>query len=615
MVNLDNNHQKSFKENSRPKSIDKVSTESINIKEEQIKELKQILPHLFTEGKIDFDKFKEFFGDEKAKKEKYSLTWPGKQEAYKNIETTAKGTLIPNKDQSVNFDSTENIFIEGDNLEVLKLLQKSYFGKVKMIYIDPPYNTGKDFVYKDNYHNSIKTYLEQTKQHNNTNPETSGRYHSDWLTMMFPRLFMAKYLLRDDGVIFVSIDDSEVHNLRLIMNEIFGEENFIISFCHKHRASISNDKIVSPNHNHILLYARNFDAIFQERNQFGLDVDLDGFTYDDGDGRGKYKTVPVDGPGGSRKGNPYYEFLGVSNYFRFSKETMEEMYQDGLIVKRGNSLYQKYFLKDALKRRKTDNSWWDDGGLVSEATKKLNKLIGNDVFNNPKPVGLIQRMLKLSTYNKGECIILDFFAGSGTTAQSVLELNEDENFDLKFILVQFPELTLPNSVAYEKGYENIAEIGKERIRRVIHNMNESNKETLEMKNNDLGFKVFTLSKSNFKIWQDFEGEDADELIKQMKFFKNPLVENYSILNVIYECVIKEGFNLNSKINKLDIQNNNIFKVTDKASFFYICLDGKINDDTINKLELDNNSVLICLDDALDDTKKSNLSMQCHLKTL
>jgi len=232
----------------------------------------------------------------------------------------------------------------------LKLLQKSYYGKIKMIYIDPPYNTGKDFVYRDDFHDSLENYKRITGQVDgngkaiSTNTETSGRYHTDWLNMMYPRLRLARNLLKDDGVIFISIDDNEVHNLIKICDEVFGEANRIALICHKARASVSNDKIISNNHNIILFYAKNVNVIESIRKDIGLDPELNGFDLDDNDGRGAYRLVPVDGPGGAKKGNPYYEFMGVEGYFRFSKETMQEKYNMGQIVKKGNSLYQKYYL-------------------------------------------------------------------------------------------------------------------------------------------------------------------------------------------------------------------------------------------------------------------------------
>lgn len=599
--------------------ITEVIKESMNITDELLKELKLLLPHVFTERKIDFNKLKLTLGEKIAdKEERYSFNWAGRKEAFKNIQTTAKGTLIPDKKESFNFDTTENIFIEGDNLEVLKLLQKAYFNKIKMIYIDPPYNTGKDFVYKDNFRDSIESYLEQTGQISQegfrltTNPDSSGRFHSDWISMMYPRLFVARNLLKDDGVIFASIDDNEVHNLRFIMNEIFGEENFIVNICHKSRASVSNDKIVSTSHNHILLYAKNYDTIFNKRKFFGLDPNLDGFKFDDNDGRGKYKLVPVDGPGGLRKGNPHYEFLGVKNFYRYSKETMQKKHEQGLIVKRKNSIYQKYFINDAKEKRKTDTTWWDEGLLVSTATSKLKDLMGDNVFNNPKPVDLIKRMLKLSTFSDNENIVLDFFAGSGTTAQAVLEINKEEDFQCKFILIQLPEITDKESIAYEAGYNTIADISKERIKRVIKKIENKNKLIEDV---DLGFKVFKLSKSNFKIWEDYDGKDTKELKEQLTFFSSPLIENYKRNDVIYECLIKEGYSLNSKIEEIDIESNIVSKVTDDDNSFYICLDPVINDETIDKLELDKDNIFICIDDALDDTKKSNLAVQCNLKTI
>ena len=246
-----------------------ISKESMNFEEELFIELKQLLPNVFTEGKIDWNKLKLILGEKLVDKdEKYSFNWAGREEASKNIQSSVKETLIPDKDESINFYSTENIFIEGDNLEALKLLQKAYFNTVKMIYIDPPYNTGKDFVYRDNFRNSINSYLEQTGQLSEegfkftTNPESSGRFHSEWISMMYSRLFIARNLLRDDGVIFVSIDDNEVHNLRLVMNEIFGEENFISTFTWKARGGRQDSEFVAEIHEYILLYSKNSDNFF-----------------------------------------------------------------------------------------------------------------------------------------------------------------------------------------------------------------------------------------------------------------------------------------------------------------------------------------------------------------
>lgn len=279
-----------------------------------------------------------------GKEERYQMNWPGKKEAILRANAPTNMTLRPCKEESVNFDTTENLYIEGDNLEVLKLLRETYLNKVKMIYIDPPYNTGNDsFVYNDNFSMTSKEFSELSEQYDEDgnmnydirkNNESNGKFHTDWLNMMYPRLKLAKDLLSEDGVIFISLDDNESTNMVKICDEIFGASNRISLICHKARASVSNDKIISPNHNTILFYAKSLVTIHNNRRMIGLDPILDGFDYDDNDGKGPYKLVPVDGPGGAKKGNPYYEFLGVEGYFRFSKNTMEEKYKHKLVVKK-----------------------------------------------------------------------------------------------------------------------------------------------------------------------------------------------------------------------------------------------------------------------------------------
>lgn len=363
--------------------MERMNGKTLNIVEDNIQKLKAIFPEVFNGDKVDFEKLEVVLGEYKDNgTERYNFSWPGKAKAIRIAQTPSTGTLRPCKEESKNWDETQNLYIEGDNLEVLKILQKSYYGKVKMIYIDPPYNTGNDFVYKDDFKDNIENYLAVTGQKDEegkkttTNTEANGRYHSNWLNMMYPRLKLARNLLKDDGVMFISIDDNEIANLKKVCDEIFGENNFICNICHKARASVSNDKIVSSNHNIILLYAKNIEEIFKLRKNIGLDPELDGFSNNDNDPRGSYKLTPVDGPGGAKKGNPYYEFLGVKGYFRYSKETMQQKYDKGLIVKTAKGLQQKYYLDKAKESRKTDTTWWDDGGYTSNATRWLIELMG-----------------------------------------------------------------------------------------------------------------------------------------------------------------------------------------------------------------------------------------------
>ena len=318
-------------------NVNKLDMKSKDIVEDNISKISELFPDCISEGKIDFEMLKQELSQDiiKEEKEKYQLTWAGKNEAKINANTPINKTLRPLKEKSVNFDNTKNLYIEGDNLEVLKILQESYLNKINLIYIDPPYNTGNDFVYNDNFSNDINVELQnsgQNDEYNNrliSNFDSNGRFHSDWLTMMYPRLKLARNLLTNDGVIFISIDDNEYANLKKICDEIFGEKNFICTICHKNRDGVSNDKIISSNHNFILFYCKNYEKIHSERNLYGIlrdeKLDFKNYNKNDNDGKGDYTLNPVTGPGGAMKGNPYYEVMGITNYWRFSKERMEEM--------------------------------------------------------------------------------------------------------------------------------------------------------------------------------------------------------------------------------------------------------------------------------------------------
>lgn len=517
-----------------------------------IDQLKRLFPELITEGAngvaVNVDVLKALVGDKTAtdSEEKYGLNWHGKRRARQLALTPSTGTLRPCPDESVDWDATQNLMIEGDNLEVLKLLRKSYAGKAKLIYIDPPYNTGKDFVYPDNFQDNIKNYLELTGQlvggqKISSNSDASGRFHTDWLNMMYPRLKIARNLLADDGVIFISLDDNESPNLKKICDEIFGEENFVANICHKARASVSNDKIISSNHNVISLYAKNQATVFARRDRFGLEPNLEGF--DLVDQRGNYKHVPVDGPGGAAKGNPYYTFEGVTGYWRFSEQTMRQKWNEGYVVKVGNGLQQKYYLADAKESRKTDTTWWDDGLYTSTATGRLKSLMGGDVFNNPKPVDLIRRMLRLWARNDGD-LILDFFAGSGTTGHAVMEQNALDGIKRKFVLIQLPEqLSLENTdqkaaaeYCAEHGLkQSISELTKERLRRSAVLVKAENANS----NGDLGFRVFKLDHSNVLAWNPRPADLEQAVID----YQDHILVGRSESDILYELLLKLGLDL------------------------------------------------------------------------
>lgn len=504
--------------------------------------LRQTAPEVISDNQLNLERLKELMGEERlAPAEHYELSWAGKKDARREIQKKTSHTLRPDAN---NPESAQHMLIEGENLEVLRVLQKSYYGKVKMIYIDPPYNTGNDsFVYPDDYSESLEEYQKRTGEKNEAgylnkqslwkkNSKESGQYHSAWLSMMYPRLYLARNLLREDGVIFISIDDHEAANLKLLCDEVFGEENFISTICHKARASVSNDKIISASHNFVLFYAKNFKSIFAKRWSFGLEPDLTGF--DRSDETGSYKYSPVDGPGGAAKGNPFYTFEGVTGYWRFSESRMREMWEKGLVVKVGSGLQQKYYLEQAKKTRKTITTWWDQKFYTSTATARLKDLMGVDVFSNPKSVDLIKRMIELWVREPDD-IVLDFFAGSGVLAQALIESNLSENGSRQSISVQLPEKLEENSEAYKAGYRTIADITRARIEKVIAKLKAEHPEKTE----GLACAHFTLAPSNFKVWNS-ELNDPGAIRQQLDALQNTEKHADEQTAMLTELLLKNG---------------------------------------------------------------------------
>jgi len=382
---------------------------------------------------------------------------------------------------------TDNLIIKGNNLLALHTLKKEFAGKVKLIYIDPPYNTGNDgFNYNDSFN------------------------HSSWLTFMKNRLMVARDLLRTDGVIFVSLDDKEAHYCKVLMDDVFGRENFIADICHKSRGSISNDKIISPNHNHILLFAKNERTVFSNKEQFGVKKSLDGFKLKDE--KGEYKLVPLDGPGGATKGNPYYEFQGITGYWRFSKERMQTMFNEGLIVKTANGLQQKYYKEKAALSKQTVTTWWDENFLTSSATTDLKKMMGDDVFKNPKSVNLLKRIVELST--KDEDIILDYHAGSGTTAHAVLELNKEDGGKRQFILIE--------------QMDYVETVTAKRVQKVIQQNNSGDFVYLEIKKYNQTFmeqiEAADDTETLLQIWKQLKAKSFFKYSIDLQAFENSLDE-------------------------------------------------------------------------------------------
>lgn len=570
--------------------MDKLDMQTANISDKNFEALSKLFPNAVTEtitgydedGKpvveraIDADVLRQEISCQvvEGNDERYQFTWPDKKKSVVLANDPISMTLRPKREKSIDFDNTENIYIEGDNLDVLKLLQETYLDKVKLIYIDPPYNTGNDFIYSDEYVEDADEYIEKSGQKDDAgnkmvqNTETNGRFHSDWLNMMYPRLKIARNLLSQDGAFFISIDDNESTNLVKMMDEIFGERNRIALICHKSRASVSNDKIISPNHNTVLFYAKDITVLEEKRKMIGLDPILDKFDYDDNDGKGEYRLVPVDGPGGAKKGNPYYEFLGIKGYWRFSQETMQEKYDQGYVVKRGNSLYQKYYKTTAAATRRTTTTWWDDAGLMSNATSKLKSLMEGATFDTPKPLELIDRMLRMITFDDDNAIVLDFFAGSSTTAQALMEYNAENSGHRKYILVQLPEVISEKMEAYENGYRTICEIGEERIRRV-------SKEVKGKSNIDVGMRVFEIDSSNMK---DIFYSPAETQQTLFDLYAENIKEDRTPEDLLFQVMLDLGVLLSSKIKETEIAGKKVFSVAD--GFLMACFDKDVTEETV-----------------------------------
>ncbi len=626
-----------------------VTKQTPSITEEQLGDLRALLPHVFTEGKVDFEKLHAAlgdFGDERP--ERYSFSWAGKRDAIRILQTPSRATLVPARKESVDFDKTQNIFIEGDNLEVLKLLYKPYFGQVKMIYIDPPYNTGNDFVYPDNFADPLDTYLKLTGQKDSegnlltSNAETSGRYHSAWLSMMYPRLFLARQLLRDDGVIFISIDYHEIHNLKLLMNEVFGEEAFknIIIFkrgIKSVQAQFETIDSLTVGHEYVVFYAKSAETRFKH---FTIELNESKSGGWNNHWRGtdrptmRYGLFGIKPENGQWRWGKTRSLTAIENYKRLLKEL--NISEQDITQEQIDAWYIDYVEKknddiDLLRLSKNSkpehyvppsetklgSDLWTD--LSPRGSAEVKSLFGCNPFDNPKPINLLKRMIGYITESTTGDIILDFFAGSGSTAQSVLELNQEDGGNRRFICVQLPESidesTPSGKCAKKLGLDTIAEISKERIRRVIQRLKKENEIDFE----DLGFKVFKLRESNYKPWDSTEQKDPKVYAKQMEMLADPLVKGWKEEDVLYEVALKEGYGLNIVLEDLTGFGNlsGLHRVTDpdKEQGFYLCLADKVKLKDIKSINLKKDDLFICRDIALDDETAANLSLQCRLKTI
>ncbi len=602
---------------------------SVDVKKDKVKKLKELFPEVFSEGKIDQEKLKLTLGEELSlENERYVLNWAGKSEAFKVLQTPTTATLAPCPEESVNFDKTGNVFIEGENLEVLKVLQKAYYGKIKMIYIDPPYNTGNDnFIYPDRFSESKEDYLKRIGEKDEEgyllkeglfrkNNKENGHFHSNWLSMMYPRLFLARNLLCEDGVIFVSIDDNEVHNLRLLMNEIFGEENFVASIIWEKAFSPINLKTTfSTSHDYILVYAKNVEKLgvlglkrTEETNSryHNPDNDLRG-PWSSGDltvgPEIKEKLYPIILPSG-RKVFPTKGRCWVVSERKFS-----ELLKDNRIWfgEYGDNIpRQKRFLSE-VKTSVTPITLWtrDIVGDNQESKREIKEIFnGESYFDTPKPVRLMKKLIELITGIESDDIILDFFAGSGTIAHAVLDLNKEDGGNRKFICVQLPEKTEAETEAYKAGYKTIADIAKERIRRAIKQIGKEERP----KEIDLGFKVYKLKLSNFKIWRNDVITEEAELKKQMDAFEYPVKPKAKQTNMLWEILLKTGYGLNTVAKEEKIDGAPIYTVNNGEMVVIL---SEVNSKLIKEIVKQKPAKCLCLDSlfAGNDKLKTNTVLQ------
>ena len=609
--------------------MEKLEGISLDIKKENIERIKELFPNVVSEGRIDFDMLRTILGDNiDDSKEKYQFTWYGKAKSVKMAQSPSTATLRPDKESSKNWGTTENLYIEGDNLEVLKQLQKTYYGKIKMIYIDPPYNTGNDFVYHDDFKNSIENYKEQTKQANKSNPETNGRYHTDWLNLMYPRLLLAKNLLSDNGVIAISIDDNEISNLRAICNEIFGENNLINCFIWNcSTAGGIRPKFASKTHEYIVCYAKNKDNL----NQISAPLSAEAIKmYNQKDERGLYRDKDFIFKNKSNNINQRYEIVCPDGekvhpkdgyIYRFVKDSFEKALSENMVtfkktktgplIKENNeqanwNIYIKKYLGDG-KGAPSTLIPKEMLSIYNVGTQCVQDLFeGKRVFENVKPVDVISYFMNMFCESNG--IVLDFFSGSATTAHAVMDLNAEDGGNRKFIMVQLPELCDEKSEAYKDGYKNICEIGKERIRRAGEKIKsewekEHPSDTLfsdnEKFNTDIGFKVFKLDSTNIRPWNSESEISSDDLFSLSDVFK----PDRSKEDILYEIMLKYGI-FDMPAEEVEINGKTMYRVGKR--YMIVCLEDEITSEDVKSIaELSPRSVVFKESGFKNDNDKIN----------
>lgn len=604
----------------QPETLD---LRSEDIAEEKRQEILRLFPEIRTEGgKIDFERLKLALGEAvDVGRERYGMNWPGKAECFKTIQAPSLGTLRPCPDESVNFDTSENLIIEGDNLEVLKLLQKSYLGKVKMIYIDPPYNTGNDFIYPDDYGESLQTYLQYTRQVDSegkkfgTNTETDGRFHSKWLNMMYPRLYLARNLLRSDGVIFITIDDVEHDNLRKLCTEVFGEENFVANVVWQKKYAVSNDDPgIASMHDHIVVYQKSDD--FARNLLPRTEKQTQRYTNLDNDPRGPWSSdnyisnkskeerptlwYPIRHPKSGEEVWPE-----ESAVWRYSKDKHEVMEREGRLYWGPNLSYKRPRLKRYLSEVQSGivpPTWWpfQEVGHNDEGQKETSAIIGPKVFSTPKPIRLLKRMIELGMGK--EDIVIDFFAGSGATAHAVLDANKEDGGNRRFILVQLPEIT------GREDFPTIADICKERVRRVIRRLNDEDAGKLDIdggKMADRGFRVFKLDQSNFTTWDAGIKHEPETLERQLELHIEHIRDGRTDEDILYEMLLKSGYPLAVSVQKQTLAGKTVYNIAE--GLFIICLERELTLDLIRAIAERKPERVVLLDEGFagNDQLKAN----------
>ena len=581
--------------------MDKMRMESVDMTAQNVKKISLLFPNCITESfdengnlkkVINFEILRQMLSGEVLEgDEAYEFTWVGKKAAIVEANKPIRKTLRPCKEESENWDNTENLYIEGDNLDVLKLLQESYLNSIKLIYIDPPYNTGHDFIYPDSFIMDSEEYNEGTGYFNldgdvnysRENSSSAGKYHSDWCSMMYSRLTLARNLLSDLGVIFISIDVNESHNLRKISDEVFGAGNFISDIIWNSRKSVSNDAVISLNHNYTLVYAKNMTSFYANRSHFKLPDTGEGFSNPDNDPRGPWKADPFDSPGirpnltyAIKNPNTSEEYWPPKGRcWRTGEKEYLDFLSDNRIVfgKAGTSKPQlKRFLTEAQDKGLTPKSLWDDCGTATDGTKEILDLFGSKVFDTPKPVGFIKKIIELATSDDDD-IVLDFFSGSATTAHSVMKFNAENKKKCKYILVQVQETLDEKSVAANEGYCNLAEVGKERIRRAATKIKEETGADI-----DYGFRVLKLDDSNMN---DVYYNPNDYTQGMLSMLESNVKSDRNDLDLLFGCLLEWGLPLSLPYSSETIEGCTVHNYNDGD--LIACFDENVPDSVIKEI--------------------------------